>query len=156
QTGLAERWDVASAVAQRHDDAPRPPDKRVRISPSVQAWTEDLGQDDLVSEPVPKAEDAELAPDLLDDHPPLTEQETSEAELDPGPPRGRGGVTFSEDDSDEELVQRVESRRGDDTGMSDAGLGDEDSDDPDTEEVEDAPAPAALLAREKARAREAA
>ncbi len=48
QTGLAQRWSVSSAVADRHDPEPRPPQKHPRIAPSVQSWTEDLGQDDLV------------------------------------------------------------------------------------------------------------
>jgi Flp pilus assembly protein TadD len=133
QTGLAQRWSVASAVG--HEAEARPPQKHPRIAPSVHAWTEDLGQEDLLSEPVPAPEEAELVADFGDEIQPAAEEETSEAEIDPAG-RGRGGVTFSEDDSDEELVQRIESRRDDDPS-------DEDSDDPDTEEVEDEPVAAA-------------
>ena len=136
QTGLAQRWSVSSAVADRHDPEPRPPQKHPRIAPSVQSWTEDLGQDDLLSEPVPTAEEAELAADVGDDLRSGGDEETSEAEMEPA--KGRG-ITFSDDDSDEELVQRVEARHDEDASAP----SDEESDDPDTEEVEEDVAPAA-------------
>jgi Flp pilus assembly protein TadD len=132
QTGLAERWSVTAAVAALHDDAPHPPQKHPRIAPSVQAWTEDLGSDDLVSEPVRTAEEAELAADFGEQEHPAAEEETSEAEVEPVAARGRG-ISFTEDDSDEELVQRVEVHEDEDSSAP----SDEESDDPDTEEVED-------------------
>jgi Flp pilus assembly protein TadD len=133
QTGLAQRWSVGSAVAER-DEVGGPPQKRPRIAPTVQSWNEDLDQDDLVSEPVPVLEEAELAPG--DEHP-ASDEETSEADVGPSK---RRAVTFSDDDdSDEELVQRIEARRDDDRSAP----SDEDADDPDTEEVEEDPVPAA-------------
>src|SRR5262245_57417279 len=88
-------------------------------------WNEDLDQADLLSEPVPRPEEAELAADVGEDQRSLDE-ETSEADARPAK---RRGVTFTDDDSDDELVQRVEARRYEDR----AAPSDEDADDPDTE-----------------------
>jgi len=110
-------------------------------SPAVTSpttWDEDLDQADLLSEPVPRPEEAELAADVGDDQRSLDE-ETSEA--DARPSKGRP-VAFSDDDSDDELVQRVETRRFEDS----AAPSDEDAEDPDTEEVEEDSAPAAAVA----------
>ena len=133
QTGLAQRWSVGEAIADRRDDGP-PKQRQPRVAPTLQSWNEDLDQDDLVSEPVPAPEDAELAADTGDEQP-AGDEETSEADVG----RAKRAVKFSDDDSDDELVQRVEARRGRD----DAAPSDEDSDDPDTEEVEEDSKPAA-------------
>src|SRR4029079_11481117 len=101
-------------------------------------WDEDLDQADLLSEPVPRPEEAELAADVGEDQRSLDE-ETSEADARPAKKRS---VAFSDDDSDDELVQRVEARRYEDRNAP----SDEDSEDPDTEEVEEDSGPAAAAA----------